>query len=74
MKRYIHIKYMFSLDRNDTLQILFYISMKTSLQRLENDHHDRNLKINSTEQFDSRRGQMLKMQNVHFKGPHFACD
>ena len=48
--------------------------MKTSLQRLENDHHDRNLKINSTEQFDSRRGQKLKMQNVHFKGPHFDCD
>ena len=41
-KRYMYIQCMFSLSRNDTLQILFYTWLKTSL---ENEYHDRNLKI-----------------------------
>ena len=43
--RYMYIQCIFYLNRNDILQSLFYISMKTSLQSFENEYHGRNLKI-----------------------------
>ena len=44
-KRYTYIQFMFSLNWNDTLQILFNNWMKTSLLSLENEYHSRNLKL-----------------------------
>ena len=45
MKRYIYTQCMLVLKHNDNLQILFYSWMNTSLQSLENEYHDKNLKI-----------------------------